>query len=415
VTGIANAAGVGLVSINERLVNNTTAPIDVRYVYTIANSNGCSNTDTVIVQVRPVPVAGFVADLSVCANANTSAITFSSNIPGTVFDWVNSQPAIGLTASGTGGSIPSFLAVNNSNSQLNAIISVTPRINGCIGNTITAARIAVNKAISSFSIQTAPTIACPGVGPGPFVGSVPFGGDGYSYAFQWESSTNNVTYNPIPGATTRQLPAAPAISISTWYRLTTVSGGCVASTSPVRVNLMPKPVISITNNDNFIINIGNSTQLFASGGIAYEWTPRNLVSNYLSSSPFVSPTSDTRFTVKVTNQEGCSDTLGVRIVVKNDSYQIFPNNVLTPNGDGYNDTWKIKNIEYYPNNTIKIYNSNGQLVQQLGVGAPGSAGGYNGDWDGKVNGVKLPTGTYYYNIDLNNGAAIVKGFLTILN
>jgi gliding motility-associated-like protein len=415
VTGIANAAGVGLVSINERLVNNTTAPIDVRYVYTIANSNGCSNTDTVIVQVRPVPVAGFVADLSVCANANTSAITFSSNIPGTVFDWVNSQPAIGLTASGTGGSIPSFLAVNNSNSQLNAIISVTPRINGCIGNTITAARIAVNKAISSFSIQTAPTIACPGVGPGPFVGSVPFGGDGYSYAFQWESSTNNVTYNPIPGATTRQLPAAPAINISTWYRLTTVSGGCVASTSPVRVNLMPKPVISITNNDNFIINIGNSTQLFASGGIAYEWTPRNLVSNYLSSSPFVSPTSDTRFTVKVTNQEGCSDTLGVRIVVKNDSYQIFPNNVLTPNGDGYNDTWKIKNIEYYPNNTIKIYNSNGQLVQQLGVGAPGSAGGYNGDWDGKVNGVKLPTGTYYYNIDLNNGAAIVKGFLTILN
>ncbi|MFN5362813.1 MAG: PKD-like domain-containing protein [Bacteroidota bacterium] len=415
VTGIANAAGVGLVSINERLINNTTAPIDVRYVYTIANSNGCSNTDTVVVQVRPVPVAGFVADLSICANTNTSAFSFSSNIPGTVFDWVNSQPAIGLSANGTGGGIPSFLATNNTNSQLNAVISVTPRVNGCIGNTITAARIAVNKAISSFSIQTAPTIACAGEPVGPFVGSVPFGGDGYSYTFQWESSSNNITYSPIPGATTRQLPTAPSINISTWYRLTTVSGGCVASTSPVFVNLRQKPVITITNNDNFIINIGNSTQLFASGGIAYEWTPRNLVSNYLSASPFVSPTSDTRFTVKVTNQDGCSDTLGVRVTVKNDGYQIFPNNVLTPNGDGYNDTWKIKNIEFYPNNNIKIYNASGQLVHQLGVGAPGSAGGYNGDWDGKVNGVKLPTGTYYYNINLNNGAAIVKGFLTILN
>ena len=196
----------------------------------------------------------------------------------------------------------------------------------------------------------------------------------------------------------------------------TVSGGCIGQTAPVRVNLQPKPTVTITNNDNFIINIGNSTQLFASpaNGIAYEWTPRNLVSNYQSASPFVSPTNDTRFTVKVTNAEGCSDTASqvVRVIA---GYQIFPNNVLTPNGDGYNDTWKIKNIEFYPNNSIKIFNSQGKLVKELGVGAPGSAGGYVGDWDGRVNGVKLPTGTYYYNIDLNNGAAIVKGFLTILN
>jgi gliding motility-associated-like protein len=249
------------------------------------------------------------------------------------------------------------------------------------------------------------------------VGTVPFGGDGYSYTFQWQSSLNGTTFTDIPGATSRQLPAAPVISANTWYRLVTVSGGCIGQTVPVRVNLQPPVVIAITNNDNFVINIGNSTQLFASapGGIAYEWTPRNLVSNYQSASPFVSPTSDTRFTVRVTTQEGCSDTLGVRVVVKTDGYQIFPNNVLTPNGDGYNDTWKIKNIEFYPNNSIKIYNANGQLVKQLGVGAPGSPGGYVGDWDGRVNGVKLPTGTYYYNIDLNNGAAIVKGFLTILN
>jgi gliding motility-associated-like protein len=94
-------------------------------------------------------------------------------------------------------------------------------------------------------------------------------------------------------------------------------------------------------------------------------------------------------------------------------FQIYPNNVLTPNGDGYNDTWKIKNIEFYPNNSIKIYNSNGQLVKSLGL--PSEPNGYKGDWDGKVNGVKLPTGTYYYMIDLNDGSAIIKGFLTILN
>ncbi|MCA6482423.1 MAG: hypothetical protein IM540_05130, partial [Chitinophagaceae bacterium] len=177
VSGISNAPGVGLVNINERLINTTASPIDVRYIYTIANSNGCSNTDTVVVQVRPVPVAGFVADLSICANTTAGPINFSSNLPGTVFNWVNSEPAIGLGANGN-SNIPAFVAANSTNNQLNAIISVTPVLNGCTGNTITAARIAVNRAISNFSIQSAPTIACPAQPVGPFVGSVPFGGDG---------------------------------------------------------------------------------------------------------------------------------------------------------------------------------------------------------------------------------------------
>jgi gliding motility-associated-like protein len=403
--GIANPAGVGLVNINERLINTTSAPINVTYIYTIANSNGCSNTDTVTVQVKPVPVAGFVSDISICANSTTPQINFSSNLPGTIFNWVNSQPAIGLQSNGTGNILP-FTAQNNTNSQLIAQISVTPEIGGCKGNTIFAAKITVNKAITNLSIQTAPSIACPNNVVGPFVGSVPFGGDGYSYAFQWQSSTNGgTTLSNIPGATARNL-TAPPVTVSTWYRLNTVSGGCVANTPWVKVNLMPKPIITITNNDGYTVNIGNSTQVFATGGIAYDWSPRNFVSNYLSDKPFLSPTSDTRFTVKVTNIEGCTDSSSVTIkVVK--GFQIYPNNVLTPNGDGYNDTWKIKNIEFYSDNLIKIYNSNGALVVTLEK--------YQGTFDGKVNGVKLPTGTYYYTIDLLDGSAINKGYLTILN
>ncbi|MBU3743661.1 MAG: gliding motility-associated C-terminal domain-containing protein, partial [Sediminibacterium sp.] len=416
----ANQAGVGLVNIIERLVNTTTAPIDVKYFYTIANANGCSNTDTVTVQVRPVPVAGFVADLSVCANATTTPIVFSSNIPGTIFNWVNSQPAIGLPSFGT-GNIAAFTAINNTNSQLNAQISITPEIGGCKGNTLVAAKIAVNKAISNLTIQTAPAIACLNTPVGPFVGSVPFGGDGYSYAFQWQSSTDGVTFNNIAGANARLLTAPPVNPTvpSTWYRLTTTSGGCVGITAPVKVNTGSQPKIAVDNNDGFVINIGNSTQVFAytlPGSIpviSWEWSPRNFVSNYLSDKPFLSPTSDTRFTVKATSIEGCSISDSFTIKV-NKGFQIYPNNVLTPNGDGYNDTWKIKNIEFYTDNSVKVYNPNGQLVKSWDKSAP--SGSYKGDWDGTVNGVKLPTGTYYYVIDLlGDGTVIVKGFLTILN
>ena len=415
VSGIANPAGVGLVNINERLINTTAANIDVKYIYTIANSNGCSNIDTVTVQVKPVPVAGFVSDISICANTNTQPINFSSNIPGTIFNWVNSQPAINLPSSGT-GNILAFTAQNNTNGQLIAQISVTPEIGGCKGNTIVAAKITVNKAITNLSIQTAPTVACPGVTVGPFVGSVPFGGDGYSYAFQWQSSPDGVNFTPIVGATARFL-TAPLVTDTTWYRLNTVSGGCVANTAAVKVNLAAKPVVKVSTIDGTTINVGNSTQAVVEvqppGAIAYEWSPRNFVSNYLSDKPFLSPTTDTRFTVKVTNSDGCTTVDSSLLIKVNKGFQIYPNNVLTPNGDGYNDTWKIKNIEFYPKNSIKIYNANGQLVKSLGL--PSEPNGYKGDWDGKVNGVKLPTGTYYYMIDLNDGSAIIKGFLTILN
>jgi gliding motility-associated-like protein len=212
------------------------------------------------------------------------------------------------------------------------------------------------------------------------------------------------------GATARFL-TAPPVTDTTWYRLNTVSGGCVANTAAVKVNLAAKPVVKVSTIDGTTINVGNSTQAIVEvqppGAIAYEWSPRNFVSNYLSDKPFLSPTTDTRFTVKVTNSDGCITVDSSLLIKVNKGFQIYPNNVLTPNGDGYNDTWKIKNIEFYPTNEIKIYNSNGANVI--------SFKDYQGTWDGKVNGIKLPTGTYYYMIDLQDGSAIIKGFLTILN
>jgi gliding motility-associated-like protein len=83
---------------------------------------------------------------------------------------------------------------------------------------------------------------------------------------------------------------------------------------------------------------------------------------------------------------------------------------LTPNGDGYNDTWKVRNIEFYPQNTVTIYNSNSVIVRQFVD--------YAGDWNGtNAGGLKLGTGTYFYIIKIkdNDKEAIIKGFLTLLN
>jgi gliding motility-associated-like protein len=357
-------------------------------------------------------VALISPDQSLCAGDTTKALVFSSTLPGTIFNWVNTQPAIGLAASGT-GNIAAFKVSNNSSGQLIAQIRVTPNFNGCDGNTTLVQNIIVNRAISGSFIESAPSVACPGIPVGPLVASVPLGGDGSTYVFQWQSSNDGITFTDMPGFITRQIIDAP-ISNNKWYRMRTVSLGCSALTNAVKVEIKEKPKFRLDNKDNYTVSIGNSTQVILvdtgkSRISSVLWTPPTDISSVRSFAPFLSPKTNTTYRVVGTSVDGClSDTGRVNITVIN-GFLIYPNNVLTPNGDGYNDTWKIKNIEFYPKNNIKVYNANGILVY--------TEEGYKGTWNGtKMDGiVKLTTGTYYYVININEGEAIIKGFITLLN
>ncbi len=81
-------------------------------------------------------------------------------------------------------------------------------------------------------------------------------------------------------------------------------------------------------------------------------------------------------------------------------------NAFTPNGDGINDTWNIKNLDTYANCTVNIFTRYGQKVY--------SSIGYGVSWDGKYNGADLPVSTYYYIIDLKNGLKVISGSVTII-
>ena len=414
VTGISNISGSGVVGIGEILFNTTTGNVPVVYKYEMTNYNGCINSEDLQVIVKPVPVVGIITpDQSLCAGDTTKALVFTSNLPGTNYSWVNSQTAIGLAASATGTSIPAFKVTNNSSGQLIAQIRVTPNLNGCDGNTTLVHNIIVNRAISGSFIESAPGVACPGIPVGPLVASVPLGGDGSTYVFQWQSSKDGITFTDMPGYVTRQIIDTPT-TINKWYRMRTISLGCSALTNAVKVEIKEKPKFRLDNKDNYTVSIGNSTQVVIvdtgkSRISSVLWTPAKDISSVRSFAPFLSPKTNTTYKVVGTSVDGClSDTGKVDIKVIN-GFLIYPNNVLTPNGDGYNDTWKIKNIEFYPKNTIKVYNANGILVY--------TEENYKGTWDGTKTGgiVKLTTGTYYYVININEGEAIIKGFLTLLN
>ena len=82
-------------------------------------------------------------------------------------------------------------------------------------------------------------------------------------------------------------------------------------------------------------------------------------------------------------------------------------NAFTPNGDGINDTWNINTLSFqYPDCTVDVFNRYGQQLFH--------SEGYSKPWDGTYNKKPLPVGTYYYIINLKNGAQPLSGSLTIL-
>jgi gliding motility-associated-like protein len=68
-------------------------------------------------------------------------------------------------------------------------------------------------------------------------------------------------------------------------------------------------------------------------------------------------------------------------------------NIITPNGDGQNDRFRIPNLEYYPNSELFIYNRWGRKVYE--------SSNYQNDWDGTGH----SDGVYFFLLRVNYGNA----------
>ena len=80
-------------------------------------------------------------------------------------------------------------------------------------------------------------------------------------------------------------------------------------------------------------------------------------------------------------------------------------NLITPNGDGYNDKFEIFDLYRIGPCEVNIFNRWGSQVF--------SSTNYNNDWQGTFNGNPLQEGTYYYVIKCSN-EAIRKGSISII-
>lgn len=127
-------------------------------------------------------------------------------------------------------------------------------------------------------------------------------------------STGAVQYNWTPAAGL----SAPNIgnpiatpAASTTYIVTGINQfGCIDSDT-VEVFINPLPVIALSQNDT--ICTGETIQLFASGGVAYSWSPASTLSNPNIAFPIANPPATTTYQVVVTGSNNCTDSNTVTI------------------------------------------------------------------------------------------------------
>ncbi len=114
------------------------------------------------------------------------------------------------------------------------------------------------------------------------------------------------------------------------------------------------------------------------------------------------------YTVYFTAENGCEYEASFTIETDLTIY-----NGVSANADGKNDFFLVDCIDYFPGNNVKIFNRAGQKIYDID--------GYNNTsvrFEGLSNvgggGLRLPSGTYFYVIDLGNGEDPVQGYLELV-
>ncbi len=115
-----------------------------------------------------------------------------------------------------------------------------------------------------------------------------------------------------------------------------------------------------------------------------------------------------KFKLNVIDKNDCNQSIEIEVELTNE----IPN-VITPNGDQVNDLWTIPLLESKENWQVLVFDINGRRVFLSDPNHPVPSKYYD-PWDGTYEGKEVPSGTYFYIIDIKDGSRQRTGSLTIV-
>ena len=357
------------ISLSDVTVANPKAKplLTTSYYLSVTDVNGCINYDTVNITVNPLPVVVATIDTFVCANS-----TLQLNASGALdYSWSPTQwlsnPQIANP-------------ISTPRENIDYVVIGTD-INGCI-NTDT-----VKVSVFNISFEPRDTSVCfrDSVELNPIIQS----GDPNLISYVWSPS------NGVSNPNIRNPKVSPPIDQE--YKLRVRDQNGCFDVDSIFVEVLPTP------NANFeykvtprcqsavveIINTSTSTD-------DYQWflNGRAYSRDFNPDFP-IDYTKENTISLICTNSN-CSDTI-VEVIPATKFEDIFAFkdvNVFTPNGDGMNDIFDPGfEGEYIGCVGFRIYDRWGEKVFDSNIGQYG--------WDGRtLRGVRAPTGTYFYILNI---------------
>ncbi|RXK82819.1 PKD domain-containing protein [Filimonas effusa] len=188
----------------------------------------------------------------------------------------------------------------------------------------------------------------------------------------------------------------------------TDNDGCTSRSTDAQGQLQVKLSPRISAGPDLFGEEGDAIILKATaeqaGQLRFTWSPSALLDHAGALNPAYKVIQDQVFTLTATDKDGvCSATDDVKVTMLRSV--VIPD-AFTPNDDGIHDLWEIKNLFAYTDCTVAVFNRYGQQVYH--------SKGYAAPWNGTQNGSRLPSGTYYYIIQLKKTEKPLTGSVTIL-
>jgi gliding motility-associated-like protein len=395
------------------------------YTVKVTNANGCSATATQTITVNPVPVATISGNTSACGSVTLTAsgggtyLWDGGSNPNSATNTFTASGTYTVTVTGANGCTASASA---NVTILDPVIVVTGSTTGCTGVTITASGgityrwdggNSPNTATNTFNTSGAYTVSVTNAvgctatakvnvsiglpvavinGDLTGCGSVILTASG-GVSYQWDGGSN-------PNSAVNTFTASGNYSV-----MVTNINGCT-STASVLVTVNPAPTITLPQSIAIKDNVPAIVEPNTTGNIVnYSWLPAEGLSDSNIPDPLFNPQASTKYTLTITTADGC--TASADILAKVIKGNIVVPNTFTPNGDGINDTWNIKNLDSFASSEISVFNRWGQKVYY--------SKGYPKPWNGTYNGKKLPASAYYYLIVINDINTKQSGWVTIIN
>ncbi len=329
----------------------TTSTINVnptsttQYIVIVTGANGCSNNDTAIVTVNPLPLANAGPDQTIC-EGSTIALTASG---GTSYNWQNTGATTATIY--INPTAPTAYIVNvidstgcQNKDTVNISLNPTPVVNltpsfFCIGfsttldaaiagavyewqpNGETTQTISVSAA-GTYTVLVTNSFGCQGLGST----NVVEGGTGLSgtptnvlicqgNSITLDAGNPGLNYSWSTGAITQTI----SVNTSGSYSVTVTDGSGCTATFINNVTVNPLPVVGFTSSNSCLGNITQftNTSTISTGTIAnYFWTFGNGYSSSLQNpSQLYSTSGAYNTTLQVTSGFGCVASATVPVTV----------------------------------------------------------------------------------------------------